>query len=62
MIIDDGGTLFPCSLQKQPNIQPCADEAGDEADEHPPAGLDEMVFLLVVGLVHVLGVGQSHGL
>ena len=49
-------------LQKQPRINPCADEARDEADEHSPAGLDEMVLLLMVGLVHVLGAGQTHGL
>ena len=54
--------MWPCSIYEQPCIKSCSDEARDETNEHAPAGLDEVIFLLVIGLVHVLGAGQSHGL
>ena len=37
------------------------DETGNEADEHSPKRLDEMISFLMISLVHVLRSGQPHG-
>ena len=46
---------------KDASIDPCAEETWYQTYQHPPAGLDEVVFLLMVCLVHVLGAGQTNG-
>ena len=42
-------------------IDTCADETRNQTYQHTPAGLDEVVFLLMVCLIHVLGAGQTNG-
>ena len=46
---------------KQPSVKRCSEEARDKTDKHSPAGLNEVVFLLMVGGVHVFGAGSTDG-
>lgn len=37
-----------------------SNKAGDEADEHAPAGLNEVILCVVIRFVHMLRAGEAN--